>query len=141
MDPTSGNLLKWAKVLRPGIPTFTLPLQPSYPPPSPSLHPSEPPTRYRINAEQRFYKQEYCGCAFSLRDTNEYRRKEGIDPVVVAGGKVYADPELDSQEESPEVVREFFEHTTSPQQEQARELREMYRRRRKNARSARGNNW
>lgn len=25
--------------------------------------------KYRINAEQHFYKQEYCGCSYSLRDT------------------------------------------------------------------------
>ena len=25
--------------------------------------------KYKINAEQRFYKQEYCGCSYSLRDS------------------------------------------------------------------------
>jgi len=47
--------------------------------------------------------QEYCGCAYSLRDTNEYRRKEGQAPVVIAGEGVYSDAAADSQEESLEV--------------------------------------
>ena len=48
--------------------------------------------KYRSNADERFYKQEYCGCAYSLRDTNEYRKKEGLGPVVIAGDNFYSDP-------------------------------------------------
>merc|ERR1712070_65243 len=48
--------------------------------------------KYEINAEQAFYKQEYCGCSFSLRDSNAYRRKEGIPDIVIGGGGVYSDP-------------------------------------------------
>ena len=36
--------------------------------------------KYRINAEQSFYKQEYCGCTYSLRDSNHWREKEGLLP-------------------------------------------------------------
>ena len=28
---------------------------------------------YEIAKEEHFYKQEYCGCSFSLRDTNQWR--------------------------------------------------------------------
>ena len=37
----------------------------------------------RINADMSFYKQEYCGCSYSLRDTNQYRKKEGLPPVSI----------------------------------------------------------
>lgn len=30
---------------------------------------------YEIAKEETFYKQEYCGCVFSLRDTNRHRLK------------------------------------------------------------------
>jgi predicted adenine nucleotide alpha hydrolase (AANH) superfamily ATPase len=98
--------------------------------------------KYRINAEHRFYKQEFCGCKYSLRDTNAYRAQEGLAPVEIAGGKVYSDPEADSCEESREIVAEFFSHTLSPEQERLRELREVYRQRRKTPTDeSERNNW
>ncbi len=30
---------------------------------------------YKIAKEESFYKQEYCGCVYSLRDTNSWRKK------------------------------------------------------------------
>ncbi len=30
---------------------------------------------YKISKEESFYKQEYCGCIYSLRDTNLWRKK------------------------------------------------------------------
>ena len=30
---------------------------------------------YEISKEENFYKQEYCGCVYSLRDTNLWRKK------------------------------------------------------------------
>ena len=30
---------------------------------------------YKIAKEENFYKQEYCGCVYSLRDTNTWRKK------------------------------------------------------------------
>jgi len=42
--------------------------------------------KYQISAENKFYKQEYCGCAYSLRDSNLYRKKHGI-PLVKIGGE------------------------------------------------------
>jgi len=98
--------------------------------------------KYKINAQESFYKQEYCGCAYSLRDSNAYRKKEGIPPIVVAGGGIYSNPLLDSEEESPQVVQEFFKHATSPEQSGIRELRELYRSRRKTERDSKSeNNW
>ena len=31
---------------------------------------------YEISKEESFYKQEYCGCVYSLRDTNQWRKKK-----------------------------------------------------------------
>jgi len=31
----------------------------------------------QISKREEFYQQEYCGCVYSLRDTNRRRRKEG----------------------------------------------------------------
>lgn len=31
--------------------------------------------------EETFYQQQYCGCAYSLRDTNKWRTSQGNDPV------------------------------------------------------------
>jgi predicted adenine nucleotide alpha hydrolase (AANH) superfamily ATPase len=43
-----------------------------------------------ISKEQRFYQQEYCGCAYSLRDTNAHRRATGR-PSIRIGVKYYGD--------------------------------------------------
>ena len=32
---------------------------------------------YEISKKEQFYKQEYCGCVYSLRDTNAWRLKKG----------------------------------------------------------------
>lgn len=34
-----------------------------------------------ISRRERFYQQEYCGCIYSLRDTNRHRREQGRPPV------------------------------------------------------------
>ncbi|MFN3234971.1 MAG: epoxyqueuosine reductase QueH [Gammaproteobacteria bacterium] len=31
----------------------------------------------QLSKKENFYQQEYCGCAFSLRDTNKWREKSG----------------------------------------------------------------
>ena len=36
---------------------------------------------YEISKEENFYKQEYCGCVYSLRDTNLWRKKSGRKPI------------------------------------------------------------
>lgn len=95
--------------------------------------------KYRINADQSFYKQEYCGCSFSLRDSNTYRAQHGLDPVVVGNeASVYADPAVDAAEESREVVDAFFRASADYEQQ----LRDTYDRRRKDKDGgADRNNW
>ena len=40
-----------------------------------------------ISKDQKFYQQEYCGCAYSLRDTNQSRAERGMPPIKI--GKKY----------------------------------------------------
>ena len=35
-----------------------------------------------ISKREHFYQQEYCGCVFSLRDTNKWRRKNNKDRII-----------------------------------------------------------
>ncbi|UOF94010.1 MAG: epoxyqueuosine reductase QueH [Bordetella sp.] len=41
-----------------------------------------------ISKREKFYQQEYCGCVYSLRDTNLHRRKTGRKPIQI-GIKFY----------------------------------------------------
>jgi hypothetical protein len=34
-----------------------------------------------ISKKEQFYQQEYCGCAYSLRDTNQWRLKSGREKI------------------------------------------------------------
>jgi predicted adenine nucleotide alpha hydrolase (AANH) superfamily ATPase len=43
---------------------------------------------YEIAKREEFYQQEYCGCVYSLRDTNEWREKNGREKIVI-GEKFY----------------------------------------------------
>lgn len=43
-----------------------------------------------ISKRENFYQQEYCGCVYSLRDTNRHRRSCGREPVRI-GEKYYTD--------------------------------------------------
>ncbi len=36
-----------------------------------------------ISKRENFYQQEYCGCIYSLRDTNKYRMKHGRDKIEI----------------------------------------------------------
>lgn len=40
-----------------------------------------------ISKQERFYQQEYCGCAYSLRDTNAHRRSQRRPAIEL--GKLY----------------------------------------------------
>jgi hypothetical protein len=70
--------------------------------------------KYEISAQEKFYKQEYCGCSFSLRDSNAWRQKEGLPPVRIGGEEAgigsrwFQDAKTDAAEESQEVVDAFF---------------------------------
>ena len=41
-----------------------------------------------ISKDEQFYQQEYCGCAYSLRDTNMHRLNTGREPIKL-GVKYY----------------------------------------------------
>jgi len=43
---------------------------------------------YEISKNENFYQQEYCGCVYSLRDTNLWRIKKG-KPRIEKGTKFY----------------------------------------------------
>ena len=41
-----------------------------------------------ISKREEFYQQEYCGCVYSLRDTNRHRRSQGRERIAI-GVKFY----------------------------------------------------
>ena len=45
---------------------------------------------YEIAKSEEFYKQEYCGCIFSLRDSNAWRVKNGREEIKI-GEEFYRD--------------------------------------------------
>ena len=47
------------------------------------------PRMIEISKREEFYQQEYCGCVYSIRDTNK-RRKENNRPRVIRGQKYYS---------------------------------------------------
>jgi len=38
---------------------------------------------YEISKREEFYQQEYCGCVYSLRDTNLHRVRKGLDRIEI----------------------------------------------------------
>lgn len=70
--------------------------------------------KYQISASEKFYKQEYCGCSYSLRDSNDWRKANGIPKIQIGGNtagigdRYFSDALIDAQEESQQVVDEFF---------------------------------
>jgi hypothetical protein len=38
---------------------------------------------YEIAKRENFYAQQYCGCIYSLRDTNEWREKNGREKIAI----------------------------------------------------------
>lgn len=38
---------------------------------------------YEISKQEQFYQQEYCGCVYSLRDTNLFRRQRGREKIQI----------------------------------------------------------
>lgn len=47
-----------------------------------------------ISKREQFYQQEYCGCVYSLRDTNAHREAQGREPVEI-GVKFYGRGQTD----------------------------------------------
>ena len=48
-----------------------------------------------ISKNEQFYMQEYCGCAYSLRDTNKWRKQNGRNKITL-GVNFYKKPIHDS---------------------------------------------
>ena len=38
---------------------------------------------YNLAKEERFYQQQYCGCIYSLRDSNDWRVSQGRDAIAI----------------------------------------------------------
>ena len=119
---------------------------------------SNPPLRL----VDRFYKQEYCGCSYSLRDSNLWREKEGIPKIKIGGDEAglgerwFTDAEVDAEEESQEVVDSFFRDANAAAEMVEKgvgrkegwrvlkgdEIKEVYKGRKKGENGGRGlNNW
>jgi epoxyqueuosine reductase len=45
-----------------------------------------------ISKEENFYQQQYCGCLYSLRDTNKWRTSQGRPKVVIGENYYGAEP-------------------------------------------------
>ena len=97
--------------------------------------------KYEISAEHRFYKQEYCGCSYSLRDSNDWRAANGIPPIKIGGDRAgigeryFSDPVKDAAEESQEVVDEFFAQANDlakVERSERKKALQVYKSRRKN---------
>jgi predicted adenine nucleotide alpha hydrolase (AANH) superfamily ATPase len=50
---------------------------------------------YHIAKQENFYQQEYCGCIYSLRDSNAWRVQNGRDPIEI-GKKFYGTADVQS---------------------------------------------
>ena len=48
-----------------------------------------------VSKDESFYMQEYCGCVYSLRDTNSWREKN-LRPTIEIGKKFYSHSEKDT---------------------------------------------
>lgn len=53
---------------------------------------------YKIAKREEFYKQEYCGCVYSMRDTNRWRKEQGRERIKI-GVEYYKQPEQGSNQE------------------------------------------
>mmetsp|Transcript_15380 Transcript_15380/g.22696 ORF Transcript_15380/g.22696 Transcript_15380/m.22696 type:complete len:319 (+) Transcript_15380:107-1063(+) len=99
--------------------------------------------KYQISANERFYKQEYCGCSYSLRDSNDWRKANGIPKIQIGGEtaglgeRYFSDPLVDAQEEFQDVVDEFFSQANEiaeagKDHKERKKRLEVYKNRRKN---------
>lgn len=51
---------------------------------------------YQIAKRENFYKQEYCGCVYSLRDTNAWRQKNLRERIKI-GTHFYEEPKVENE--------------------------------------------
>lgn len=70
-----------------------------------------------ISKREEFYQQEYCGCVYSLRDSNEWRRQHDR-PTIRIGTQFYKSQDVDvdklKEESSPELVGKAEAGSSSP---------------------------
>ena len=112
--------------------------------------------KYQISVDEKFYKQEYCGCSYSLRDSNIWRAQQGIAPIRIGGEtaglgtRYFEDVEVDAAEESQEVVDSFFadanehfgdEKRVIKQVEKVAKIGSVFEGRQKSATDSTLNNW
>lgn len=112
--------------------------------------------KYEVSVSERFYKQEYCGCSYSLRDSNIWRTQQGIGAVKIGGeeaglgSRYFENVEVDEAEESQEVVDSFFKDANSHfgdttrlinQQQKLKISGDVYLNRKKSADVVGLNNW
>lgn len=51
---------------------------------------------YELAKEEHFYQQQYCGCIYSLRDTNEWRESKGREKIAI--GETWYEKKLSAAE-------------------------------------------
>lgn len=56
-----------------------------------------------ISKREHFYQQEYCGCVYSLRDTNRFRRSRGRDRIQI-GVKFYGKDDIQNRPLPPDTL-------------------------------------
>lgn len=56
---------------------------------------------YDLAKEERFYQQQYCGCIYSLRDTNEWRENKGREKIAI--GETWYEKKLEEAENRPSI--------------------------------------
>ena len=66
-----------------------------------------------ISKREQFYQQEYCGCVYSLRDTNRHRRSQGRERITL-GVKFYGKEELQAQQITRLHVLAGIDHNEKP---------------------------
>ena len=53
----------------------------------------DPSRMLELSKKENFYQQEYCGCVYSLRDTNNWRISKGREKIE-RGVKFYQEAKL-----------------------------------------------
>ncbi|MFC2307436.1 MAG: epoxyqueuosine reductase QueH [Neisseria elongata] len=57
-----------------------------------------------ISKREHFYQQEYCGCAYSLRDSNAHRKSQGRIPIKL-GVLYYGDESTQYENVQPAKIK------------------------------------
>ena len=53
---------------------------------------------YELAKEEEFYAQQYCGCIYSLRDTNEWRESKGREKIAI--GETWYEQKLEKTDDA-----------------------------------------